>query len=113
MQKAIIVEGKTDREQLLKVLDESVDIICTYGSINVSNLERLIDEEAYDQVYVLVDADEAGMKLRQNIKQLFPNFIHLYTRKMYKEVAATPLDELYRILNHAHFQVKSLDGLFQ
>lgn len=109
MTKAIIVEGKTDREQLLKILDEPVDIICTYGTINISRLERLIDEENYNEIYVLVDADEAGNKLRQSIKQLFPNFLHLYTKRMYREVASTPLEEIHRILENAHFQVKDIE----
>ncbi|MGI6449321.1 MAG: toprim domain-containing protein [Desulfitobacteriia bacterium] len=105
MKKAIIVEGKTDREKLLKVLKEPVDIICTYGTINLTELEKILDEDLYTEVYVLVDADEAGTKLRKNIKQLFPNFRHIYTKKMYREVASTPSEELARILHHAHFEV--------
>ena len=106
MNKAIIVEGKTDKERILQVLDEPVDIICTYGTINSTNLEEIINEDNYDEIYVLVDADEAGNQLRRSIKQLFPNFLHLYTHKKYKEVAATPLEEITRILNNAHFMVK-------
>lgn len=110
MKKVIIVEGKTDRNQLLKVLDEPVDILCTFGTINSSNLEKMLDEiDDYEWVYVLVDADEAGNKLRKNIKHLFPNFKHLYTRKMYREVATTPLDELKIILQKAYFIVKDVD----
>jgi toprim domain protein len=30
-----------------------------------SDLEGLLDEACYDEVYVLVDADEAGNKLRR------------------------------------------------
>lgn len=109
MKKSIIVEGKTDREKLLMILDEEVDIICTYGTIRDDKLEGLIDEEDYDEVYVLVDADEAGQKLRRSIKHEFPNFRHLYTQKKYTEVAATPLDELTKILYKAHFLVKKGD----
>ncbi len=108
MNKAIIVEGKTDREQLLKVLDEPVEIICTYGTINQTNLERLIDEEKYDEIYVLVDADEPGNKLRRSIKNIFPNARHMYTRRIYREVASTPLEEIYDILKNAHFDVKEI-----
>ncbi|UWG99226.1 hypothetical protein LPY66_09920 [Dehalobacter sp. DCM] len=107
MTKAIIVEGKTDRERLLEVLDEPVDIICTYGTMNQSRLEELIDESGYDDIYVLLDADESGNKLRRTIRNLFPNFKHLYTRKMYREVATTPLDELSVILKNAYFDVKN------
>ncbi len=106
--KAIIVEGKTDKEQLLKVLAEDVDIICTYGTINASKLEHLLDEHIYEDVFVLVDADDAGRKLRRSIKHEFPNFRHLYTRKMYREVATTPLVELARILEQSYFEVKTL-----
>ncbi len=106
MRKSIIVEGKTDRERLLKILDEDVDIICTYGTMNDEKLEELIDEGKYDEVFVLVDADEAGQKLRKSIKRVFPNFRHLYTRKKYREVATTPIDELAKELHKAHFLVK-------
>lgn len=108
MSKAIIVEGKTDRKQLLKVLDEPVEIICTYGTINPTSLEMLIDEEKYDEIYVLVDADEPGNKLRRSIKNIYPNARHLYTRRMYREVASTPFEEIYDILKNAHFNVKEV-----
>ena len=106
MRKSIIVEGKTDRERLLKILDEDVDIICTYGTMGDDKLEKLIDEGEYDEVFVLVDADEAGQKLRRSIKRVFPNFRHLYTRKKYREVATTPTEELAKELHKAHFLVK-------
>ena len=111
MRKAIIVEGKTDKERLLKVLAEPVDIICTYGTKNQTDLEQLINEEDYNEVYVLVDADQAGNKLRRSIKQLFPNFKHLYTKRMYKEVASTLLEEIIRILNNAHFTLKNIEDI--
>ncbi|NLM22051.1 MAG: hypothetical protein GX207_09975 [Peptococcaceae bacterium] len=109
MKKAIIVEGKTDREKILQVLDEPIDIICTHGTRSLGKLERLIDEEKYDEVYVLVDADKAGRDLRRNIKNLFPNFRHLYTHKKYREVATTPLEEISKILSKAHFIVKQFN----
>ncbi|NLL52899.1 MAG: hypothetical protein GX248_09375 [Peptococcaceae bacterium] len=106
MRKAIIVEGKTDREKILQVLDEPIEIICTHGTRSLGKLEKLIDEENYDEVYVLLDADKAGSSLRRDIKNLFPNFRHLYTQKKYREVATTPLEEISKILSKAHFIVK-------
>jgi len=105
------VEGKTDRERLLKILDEDVDIICTYGTMSDDKLEKLVDEGEYDEIYVLVDADEAGQKLRRSIKHVFPNFRHLYTRRKYREVATTPIEELAKILHNAHFLVKEGDEI--
>lgn len=106
MRKSIIVEGKTDRARLLKILNEDVDIICTYGTMSDDKLEKLIDEGEYGEVFVLVDADEAGQKLRRSIKHVFPNFRHLYTRRKYREVATTPIEELAKELHKAHFLVK-------
>jgi len=106
VQKVIIVEGKTDRERLLKILAEPVEIICTYGTLSEDKLEELIlplhDE---DDVYILVDADHAGNKLRNQLKRELPNARHLYTRKMYREVARTPVEYLADMLDKAHFEV--------
>lgn len=103
--KVIIVEGKTDREKLLHILNEEVQIICTYGTLSDEKLEELILPLQDEEVYVLVDADGAGNKLRQQLKQELPNARHLYTRKMYREVATTPVDHLARILADAHFGI--------
>jgi toprim domain protein len=105
--KVIIVEGKTDRKRLLELLAEPVEIICTYGTLGREKLEELIwplvDE---DEVYVLVDADDAGNKLRSQLKRELPNAKHLYTRRMYREVATTPREVLVEILCKHHFEVK-------
>ncbi len=103
--KVIIVEGKTDREKLLQILNEVVEIICTYGTLSDEKLEEFILPLQDEEVYVLVDADGAGNKLRQQLKQELPNARHLYTRKMYREVATTPMDHLARILADAHFEI--------
>lgn len=103
--KIIIVEGKTDREKLLRVLNEKVDIICTYGTLSDEKIEEIIWPLQDEEVYVLVDADEAGNKLRQQLKRELPHAKHLYTRRMYGEVATTPVEHIARILSDAHFEV--------
>lgn len=69
-QKVIIVEGKTDKKRLLDILAEPVEIICTYGTLSDDKIEELIwplvDEE---EVYILVDADDSGNKLRGQLKR--------------------------------------------
>lgn len=104
-QKVLIVEGKTDVTQIRHVLIEEVVILCTYGTLSYEQIEHDIVPLQYDDVYILTDADESGMKLRSQLKQELPNARHLYTRKMYREVARTPLDYLARVLNDAHFKV--------
>lgn len=109
MKKVIIVEGKTDRERLLQILDEPVEIICTYGTLDTERLEEWILKYKDDELYVLVDADEPGEKLRKQIHLEFPNIHHLYTQRMYREVATTPPEYLSHVLLRAHFEVKDED----
>lgn len=109
MSKIIIVEGKTDKERLLEILAEPVEIICTHGTLGYQELEELVTSYQYDNVFVLVDADDAGAKMRTQLNKELPNLHHLYTRKMYREVATTPLEHLVEVLARAHFEVKGLE----
>jgi toprim domain protein len=104
-QKIIIVEGITDKKRLQQVLLEEVKFICTNGTLGIEKLEELVLPYQDEDVYVLVDADEAGNRMRSMLKRELPNAEHLYTRRMYGEVAATPLEHLARILQDAHFEV--------
>ena len=106
MGRVIIVEGKTDKQRLQQILDEPVEIVCTYGTLGLDKLEQLIEELSDDEVCVLLDADHSGDKARRLFKQEFPNVRHLYTHRMYREVATTPLNVLAQILEGAHFAVK-------
>lgn len=106
MARVIIVEGKTDKKRLQQLLDEQVEIACTYGTLGLEKIEELIQEYDDDEVCVLLDADDAGDKARRLFKQEFPNVRHLYTHRMYREVATTPLNVLAQILENAHFAVK-------
>lgn len=102
----IIVEGKTDRERLLRVLAEPVTICCTYGSYSVEKAERLaLETDGADEVYVFTDEDDSGKKLRAMLRDDFPDALHLHTQKMYGEVANTPLEVLAEILEQAGFAV--------
>lgn len=107
MSKVIIVEGKTDRERLLQILDEPVQIVCTYGTLSEAKIEDLIIPLQYEEdVYILVDADDSGNKLRKQLKRELPNAQHLYTRKTYREVATTPTEYLAELLMKEHFLIK-------
>ncbi|WP_235848950.1 MULTISPECIES: toprim domain-containing protein [Bacillaceae] len=110
IEKVLIVEGTNDRKRVRKVLDEPIDIICTYGTLSEEKLETLILPIEDKEVYVFVDADDAGELLRKQIKRELPNAIHLHTQKGYGQVETTPLDYLTQILG-AHFKVKEPNGL--
>ena len=108
MSRVIIVEGKTDKERLQEVLSEPVEILCSYGTMSYEKIEEWASELEDSEVYLLVDADDSGEKIRKNLNQVLPNIHHLYTHRMYREVATTPLDVLAQVLEHAHFEVKDI-----
>jgi toprim domain protein len=103
--KVLIVEGKTDKERVLKLLQEPVKIICTNGTLGIEKLEELALSIEDKDVYILVDEDKAGKKLRKNLQQELPHAEHLYINRVYKEVALTPLLQLAKVLMNAHFKI--------
>lgn len=94
--KVIIVEGRTDKKQIEKIINEEVEIICTNGTIGLGKLDQLLEEYDLDnkQVYILVDEDKAGHKLRKLLSVELPHAEHIYIDKAFREVAATPVTEL-------------------
>jgi toprim domain protein len=104
-EKIIVVEGKTDKLKLQKILAEPVRIVCTYGTLSEEKLEQIIWPLQDEEVYILVDADESGNKLRSQLKQELPNARQLYTRSMYGEVANTPETYLAALLLSEHFLI--------
>lgn len=94
--KIIIVEGRTDKKQIEKLIDEIVTIICTNGTLGVEKLEELIIDYDLDnrEVFILVDEDHSGNKLRKQLSLELPHATHIYIDKTFREVAATPEVEL-------------------
>lgn len=111
IQKVIIVEGKTDKKHLEKIIAEPVEIICTHGTLSSHKLDH-ISSQAYDSdIYIFVDEDSQGKKLRKQLLQEFPNAYHLFTRKSYTEIARTPYEYLAKILRKADFDIRE-EGLY-
>lgn len=103
--KVIIVEGGQDRKRLARILSEPVEIICTNGTVSPYRLEELLSPYEQSDLYVFVDADESGEKIRALFKREFPAAIHLYTEKVYREVETTPYKVLATILLDANFNI--------
>ncbi|WP_187371000.1 toprim domain-containing protein [Gracilibacillus massiliensis] len=105
--KVIIVEGRTDRDKVAKLLNEEVEIVCTNGTINVERLENLIEMYHMDHrdVFILVDEDNAGKKLRKQLSKELPHAAHIFIDKSYREVAATPESELAVALVSSHILI--------
>jgi toprim domain protein len=105
--KVIVVEGRSDKQRIQKVLGEPIEIICTNGTVSASRLEELLVPYEQDDMYIFVDADSSGEKLRALIKREFPGALHLYTDVTYREVATTPLKVIATILIGADIEVRS------
>jgi toprim domain protein len=104
-EKIIIVEGKSDKKRILEVINEPVHIICTNGTISVTKLDELMEEILDKEVYILVDADDSGEKLRKLFKREFPEAEHLYIDKMYREVASAPYHHIATVLLSANIDI--------
>lgn len=109
-ERIVIVEGITDKRKLKKILDEDVEIVCTHGTLGIERMEELVIDYNLDnrKVYILVDEDDSGYKLRKQLTGELPHAEHIYIDKAYREVAATPEPELARALLSRHFSIKPI-----
>lgn len=105
VEKIIIVEGLSDKRKVKSIVAEDIEIICTNGTISLTRLDELIDSLFGKDVYILVDADSAGEKLRKQFIREFPEAEHLYIDKMYREVATAPDNHLATVLLGANIDV--------
>lgn len=105
-EKVILVEGRSDKLKLLKLLDEASEIICTNGTISNVKLEEILSPYDGLPIYAFLDADKSGEQIRSVVKKEYPEAIHLYTNPVYCEVASTPFKVLASILKSVNIKVK-------
>ncbi|WP_138418504.1 toprim domain-containing protein [Aquibacillus sediminis] len=110
LEKVIIVEGRTDKKQIEKVLNEQIEIVCTNGTLGIEKLDQLLIDYDLDNkdVFILVDEDSAGQKLRKQLSMELPHAEHIYIDKTFREVAATPESELAIALISRHIDVNPI-----
>ncbi|MDY0408808.1 toprim domain-containing protein [Virgibacillus soli] len=98
--KVIIVEGLTDKKQIRKIITEQLEIICTNGTFGVERFDEMLETHDLDNkdVYILVDEDQSGMKLRKQLAYELPHAEHIYINSEFKEVATTPEQVLATLL---------------
>ncbi|TCT19109.1 toprim domain protein [Melghiribacillus thermohalophilus] len=108
LKKILIVEGRTDRQKVERMLNEDFEIVCTHGTLGIERMEEMIDEYSLDDrdVYLLVDEDDAGKKLRKQLQHELPHAHHIFVDPGYREVAATPDHVLASVLVQANIKVK-------
>ncbi|KOO37101.1 hypothetical protein IE339_21655 [Priestia koreensis] len=103
--KVIIVEGKSDKKRIQSIIKEPIEIICTNGTISIAKLDEIIDATFDREVFILVDSDDAGDKLRKQFRRELPEAEHLYVDRMYREVAAAPKNHIASVLISANIDV--------
>ncbi|MCG7345431.1 hypothetical protein MHZ92_14940 [Sporosarcina sp. ACRSL] len=103
--KVLIVEGGSDRKRVQKVLAEPVEVICTNGTISPYHIEEMLMPYEECEIFVFLDADKSGEKIRALFKRYFPEAIHLYTERAYRQVETTPYRVLAAILLSENFEV--------
>ncbi|OAB39430.1 DNA primase [Paenibacillus macquariensis subsp. defensor] len=97
----IIVEGKNDRSKLRRLLMPDVTILCTFGTLNSIKLESLLNKVEDNEVYLFMDNDSSGKKIRGVLRDSFPDAAHMYTRRGYAGVEGTPDEYLIAQLEKA------------
>lgn len=96
LDRVVIVEGLTDKKQIEKVITDEITIVCTNGTFGVEKFDELLYGYDLDHkdVYILVDEDDAGIKLRKQLAHELPHAEHIYVSSEFREVATTPEEVL-------------------
>ncbi|WP_059049451.1 toprim domain-containing protein [Paenibacillus senegalimassiliensis] len=98
---SIIVEGKNDRSKVRRLLTEEVRIHCTFGTLNNEKLDKLRKQVADDEVYLFLDNDPSGKRIRGVLRDSFPEAQQIYTRRGYAGVEGTPEEYIIAQLEKA------------
>ncbi|MGZ9585381.1 toprim domain-containing protein [Paenibacillus marinisediminis] len=101
MELAIIVEGKNDKSRLRRLLTDDVMLLCTYGTLNTNRMEALRKQAGDRPVYLFMDNDASGKKIRGVLREVFPDAEHIYTRRGYAGVEGTPEEYLIQQMEKA------------
>jgi len=108
--KIIIVEGLSDKLHLKKLIDEDIEIICTHGTFGIEKFDEMLYQYDLDnrEVYIFVDADESGVKLRKQLVAELPNAYNMYIPDEFTEVELTPYPVLVQELLKHNFKIKRM-----
>lgn len=105
IEKCIIVEGRSDKLKIAPIIAEKVEIICTNGTISEEGLLELIEPYEQCELYTFFDADQSGERLRNLMKRLYSEAVHLYIPRVYIEVENAPTNVLAEELANARILV--------
>ena len=102
----LVVEGRSDKQQLEKIVANNVHIICTNGTKDEEALIELIEPYEDAMLFTFFDRDKSGDYLRKKMQRVYSEAIQLQIPAPYIEVAETPIAILRTILSAAKIDVK-------
>lgn len=105
--KVIIVEGLSDKKHIQKIIAEDIEIICTNGTFAIERFDEMLEKFDLDhcEVYIFVDSDPSGVKLRRQLTAELPHAQHLYIPDEHEEVERTPENIIAVELTKHHITV--------
>ena len=71
-------------------MNEEITILCTFGTLNSLKLESLRKKVRDDEVFLFMDNDSSGKRIRGVLCDAFPDAVQMYTRRGYAGVEGTP-----------------------
>lgn len=102
----LIVEGRSDKLQLQRIVAGNVHIICTNGTKDEEALIDLIEPIDYMTLVTFFDRDKSGDYLRKQMQRVFSEAIQLELPPPYIGVAEAPPSVLRAVLKAAKIDVK-------
>ena len=105
-QMCIIVEGRTDKERLNKIVARNVHIVCTNGTKDEEALIDLVEPYEDSVLFTFFDRDKSGNYLRKQMQRVYSEALQLQLPAPYIEVAETPVAILKPILKAAKIDLK-------
>jgi toprim domain protein len=102
----LIVEGRSDKAHLQRLVANNVHIICTNGTKDEEALIELIEPYDYALLFTFFDRDKSGDYLRKQMRKVYSEATQLELMPPYVGVAETPLSVLRLILKKAKIDLK-------
>lgn len=102
----LIVEGRSDKLQLQRIVAGNVHILCTNGTIDEEALIDLIEPIEYTKLATFFDRDKTGDYLRKLMKRVYSEAQQLQLPAPYIGVAEAPISVLKSVIVAAKIDVK-------
>lgn len=102
----LIVEGRSDKVHLQRLVANNVHIICTNGTKDEEALIDLIEPYEYEQLFTFFDRDKSGDYLRKQMRKVYSEATQLELVAPFIGVAETPITVLRQILKKAKIDLK-------